>query len=163
MFSGMSGPEIIALGVFVAACFAAAMSGAFFRPGAWYEGLEKPSWCPPDWLFAPAWTVLYIAIAISGWLVWRAAGLEGGAVAFAIYALQLVLNAGWSAVFFGMRRPDLAFIEVSGLWLAIVANIVVFFPHSPLAAYLLVPYLAWVTFAAALNFSVWRLNATSTP
>jgi tryptophan-rich sensory protein len=148
----------IALAGFVAACFAAASSGAFFRPGDWYRGLRKPAWTPPNWLFAPAWTLLYILIAVSGWLVWRKTGLAGAPAAFAAYVLQLVLNAGWSAIFFGMRRPDLALFEVVALWIAIALTIVTFGQVEPFAALLLVPYLAWVTFAAALNLSVWRLN-----
>jgi tryptophan-rich sensory protein len=97
-------------------------------------------------------------IAVSGWMVWRQAGLAGAALPLAVYAVQLLFNAGWSAVFFGLKRPDLAFLEVVGLWLSIVATILVFFPVSRTAALLLLPYLAWVTFAATLNFTIWRLN-----
>lgn len=147
-----------ALGVFVLANFAAACSGGIFRPGAWYRALAKPSWQPPDWLFAPVWSVLYIMIAVAGWRVWESAHAGGLAVPMAIYGVQLVLNAGWSALFFGMKRMDLAFAEVIALWLSIVATMAAFWPIDPLSGWLLVPYLLWVSFAAFLNWTVWRLN-----
>ena len=143
---------------FIAACFFAALTGALFRPGDWYERLIKPAWRPPNRLFAPVWTVLYFTIAISGWLVWREAGFAGAALPLAIYALQLVLNAAWTPLFFGLHRPDLGFIDIVLVWLSIIATIAFFFPIDAAAALLLLPYLAWVTFAAALNFAVWRLN-----
>jgi tryptophan-rich sensory protein len=150
--------SIIVLIGFVGACFLAAATGAAFRPGEWYERLAKPSWRPPNWVFAPAWTVLYLTIAVSGWLVWRTSGFASAALPLAIYLVQLVLNAAWTPIFFGLRRPDLAFIEVVMLWLSIVATIATFYSVNVAAAWLLLPYLAWVTFAAALNFTVWRLN-----
>lgn len=148
---------------FVAACFLAATTGAVFRPGEWYEQLAKPSWRPPNWLFPPAWAVLYFFIALAGWLAWRAAGFSGAALPLTLYFLQLGLNAAWSPIFFGMRRPDLAFVEIVLLWAAIVATMIAFYPIDKMAAWLLLPYLAWVTFAAALNFSVWRLNQDRQP
>jgi len=146
--------------VFIAMNFAAAFSGAFFRPGTWYRQLRKPSWQPPDWLFGPVWTVLYGMIAVAGWRVYETAGLDAGAVALAVYLVQLLLNAGWSALFFGLRRPDLALVEVVAFWGAILATVLVFYPIDALAAYLLLPYLAWVSFATVLNFTIWRLNPT---
>ncbi len=154
----MEGTSILSLMIFIAACTAAAMSGAFFRPGDWYRRLDKPSWRPPDWLFGPVWLVLYIMIAVSGWLVWRSADLEETALALTVYAVQLVFNALWSAVFFGLRRPDWAFAEIICLWLSIVATIAAFYPLNAIAAYMLIPYAAWASFAAALNFKIWRLN-----
>lgn len=155
--------DYLALGGFLAACFLVATSGAFFRPGAWYDALRKPSWNPPNWLFAPAWTVLYITIAIAGWLVWRQASFSAAtALPFTVYAVQLLLNAGWSALFFGLRRIDLALGEVTLMWLSIAATIALFAPISAAAAWLLVPYLMWVTFAGALNFKLWRLNPAAT-
>ena len=145
---------------FIGACFVAALSGALFPPGQWYEGLKKPSWRPPNWLFAPAWTILYAMIAIAGWLVWRDKGFAGAAVPLAIYFVQLALNAAWSGLFFGMRRMDLALAELIVLWLSILATIVAFYPIHVTAALLMVPYLAWVTFAGVLNFTMWRLNPT---
>jgi len=157
----METTSLLVLVGFLAANFATALSGAFFMPGEWYRGLAKPSWNPPDWAFGPAWAVLYVTIAVSGWMVWREAGFAGAAVPFAIYVVQLLFNAGWSAVFFGMKRMDLAFIEVIGLWLSILATIIAFWPISTAAALLLLPYLAWVTFAATLNFTIWRLNVVN--
>ena len=150
--------ETLVLIGFVGACFLAAATGAAFPPGDWYERLVKPAWRPPNWLFAPAWTVLYLTIAVSGWLVWRKSGLAGAALPLAIYLVQLMLNAAWTPIFFGLRRPDLAFIEIVALWLSIVATIATFHPVSAAAAWLQLPYLFWVTFAAALNFTIWRLN-----
>src|SRR5690606_27482683 len=116
------------------------------------------SWRPPDWLFAPVWTALYLAIAVSGWLVWREAGIAGAALPLGVYALQLLLNAAWTPIFFGLKRPDLALAEIVLLWGAIAATIVLFASVSATAAWLLVPYLAWVSFATALNGSVWLRN-----
>ena len=97
-------------------------------------------------------------IALSGWLVWSEAGIAGAALPLAVYTLQLLLNAAWTPIFFGLHRPGLALLEILILWLAIVATIVLFHPVSPVAAWLLVPYLAWVSFASALNFSIWLRN-----
>ena len=156
-------PSILVLVAFVGACFLAAATGAVFPPGDWYERLAKPSWRPPNWLFAPVWTVIYLTIAVSGWLVWRKYGFAGATLPLAIYLLQLVLNAAWTPIFFGLRRPDLAFFEIVMLWLSIVATIATFRSLNAAAAWLLLPYLAWVTFAATLNFTVWRLNRGSVP
>ena len=100
-------------------------------------------------------------IAVSGWLVWREAGFVGAALPLAVYALQLVLNAAWTPLFFGLHHPDLGFVDIVLVWLSIVATIVLFIPIHGGAALLLVPYLAWVTFATALNFAVWRLNPSA--
>jgi benzodiazapine receptor len=143
---------------FTLIAFAAALPGAILRPGSWYKGLDKPSWRPPDWLFAPVWAFLYATIAVAGWLVWREAGMVGAAPALAIYAVQLALNASWSPLFFGLHRPDLAFFEIIVLWLSIAATIVLFYPIQAGAALLLLPCLAWVSFASALNFAIWRRN-----
>jgi tryptophan-rich sensory protein len=144
-----------ALGGFVLACVATAASGAIFTPGEWYARLRKPSWTPPDWLFGPAWGVLFLMMAVAGWLVWRQVGWTGALWA---YALNLVLNFGWSWLFFGLKRPDWAFAELVLLWLSIVLCIALFAPVSAWAAWLFVPYLLWVTFAGALNLRMWQLN-----
>ena len=154
----MSASSLLVLLGFIAACFLAALTGAAFRPGEWYERLAKPAWRPPNRLFAPVWSVLYLTIALSGWLVWRDIGLAGAALPLAIYALQIALNAAWTPLFFGLHRPDLGLLDIMLLWLSIVATIAFFFPIHAGAALLLLPYLAWVTFAAALNFAIWRLN-----
>jgi tryptophan-rich sensory protein len=137
------------------ACFAAASTGAIFKPGPWYESLRKPSWNPPNWLFPIAWSLLYLMIAAAGWLVWREDGIG---LALVVWAIQLVLNAGWSAVFFGLRRLGWAVVEAAALWLSILACIVLFAPISATAAWLMVPYLAWVSFAVVLTHAVWRRN-----
>jgi tryptophan-rich sensory protein len=155
--------SIIALAGFVAVCFLAALTGAWFRPGAWYERLKKPSWRPPNRLFAPVWTVLYLMIALAGWRVWRHAGFAGAGLALAVYALQLVFNAAWTPLFFGLRRPALGFADIVLLWLSIVATLALFLPLDGFAPALLAPYLAWVTFAGALNFAIWRLNPAASP
>lgn len=156
----MSLNDALAFGACLLACFAAASSGAFFKPGAWYELLDHPSWRPPNWLFPPAWAVLFLMIATSGWLVWRAVGIG---LPLVVWAASLFVNAGWSWLFFGLRRPDWAFGNLSMLWLSIVANIAVFAPVSTTAAWLLVPYLAWVSFAGALNWAILRRNPRGYP
>jgi benzodiazapine receptor len=154
------GSVLVLLG-FVGVCGFAASTGAVFPPGEWYAHLVKPVWRPPNWLFAPAWTILYLTIAVSGWLVWWDYGFAAAALPLAVYATQLVLNAAWTPIFFGLHRPDLAFFEIVLLWLSILATMVLFYPLNAGAAGLLVPYLAWVTFAAALNLAIWRLNSPS--
>lgn len=150
--------SIIMLAGFALACFAVATTAAMFRPGAWYESLRKPWWRPPNWLFPPAWSLLYVMIAVSGWMIWRERGFMDAALPLGVYALQLLLNGLWSPIFFGMKRLDLAFYELIGLWLSIVACILLFAPISATAAWLLVPYLGWVTFAGYLNYTVWQMN-----
>lgn len=150
--------DAAALIFFILACFSAALPGAYFRPGAWYEGIAKPSWRPPNWVFGPAWAVLFTTIAISGWMIWRKSGEADVTLAFVIFGIQLLLNAAWSWFYFGLRRIDLAMIEISLLWVSILATILVFYPIDPNAGLLLIPYLGWVSFASLLNFSTWRLN-----
>jgi tryptophan-rich sensory protein len=154
----MPTPEtLVALGVFVLANFVAASSGAVFRPGEWYASLAKPPWTPPNWAFPVVWSILFLLNAVAGWLVWLSGGI-GAAGVLALYAASLVTNASWSAVFFGMRRMDLAFVVVVTLWLSIAAIMAAFAPFSAPAAWLQVPYLVWVTIASALNLRVWQLN-----
>ncbi|MEO1191877.1 MAG: TspO/MBR family protein [Pseudomonadota bacterium] len=141
---------------FFGLCALTATTGAVFRPGPWYEVIPKPRWTPPDWLFPPAWSLLYCALAVSAWLLWRDGGWSGAALPLALWLLQLVLNAAWSWLFFGLRRPDLALIDAVAMWLAALALIIVAFPINAWAAWLLVPYLAWVGFATALNRVIWQ-------
>ena len=152
---------MLAVGVFGVICLAAASSGALFRPGEWYWDLTKPSWNPPDYVFAPAWLVLYCMIAYAAWRVWTQAAPGEALFPMAAFGVQIALNALWSALFFGLRRPDLAFVEVVCLWLSIVVMMVAYYGVDPLSCWLMVPYLLWVTFAGALNFTVWRLNRHS--
>lgn len=146
----------IMLAVFLALCFGAAATGLAFRPGAWHAELAKPAWNPPNWVFGPVWTVLYVLIAVAGWLVWRQ---SPASVAMGAWALQLILNAAWSWLFFGLHRMDLGFFDIVLLWVAIGAFVVAAWPLSMLAALLFLPYWAWVTFAGALNLAIWRPNS----
>lgn len=143
---------------FCAAVIAVASTGAIFRPGELYKGLKKPSWRPPDWLFGPAWTMLYLTIAIAGWLVWRDFGFGEASGAFTLYFLQLLLNMLWSPLFFGLRRPDIEMAELVVLWISTAMTIAAFWSLSETAALLLLPYFAWVTFAGALNFVISQLR-----
>lgn len=156
----METADALALGGFALASVAAASSGGIFRPGEWYEQIAKPRWRPPNWLFGPAWLVLFTLITASAWLVWREAGFG---LALAVYAVQLVLNAAWSALFFGLRRPDLAFVDLVALWLSIAAMIALYAPIHATAAWMMVPYLAWVAFAGALNYTIWQMNRMDAP
>jgi tryptophan-rich sensory protein len=139
-------------------CFVPATLGVLFLPGAWYAALVKPAWNPPSWLFGPVWTALYTLMAISAWLVWRRGGARAPGRPLGWFLLQLALNAAWSPLFFGMKRMGWAFAEIVLLWLAIVATLRAFAPVHRVAAALLVPYLAWVTFATVLNGTLWWLN-----
>ena len=150
--------SILALVGFVVVCFLPGLTGVFIKPGEWYERLDKPAWRPPNRLFAPVWTVLYLMIALSGWLVWRQAGFVGAMLPLLAFALNLVLNAAWTPLFFGLHRLDLGLFDIALVWLSIIATIVLFFPIQVTAALLLLPYLVWVSFATALNFDIWRRN-----
>jgi translocator protein len=150
--------SLLALAGFIIVCFMAALTGAFFRPGEWYERLNKPSWRPPNRLFAPVWTILYLMIAVSGWLVWQKVGFAGATLPLAVFALNLVLNGAWTPLFFGLHRIDLGAFDIVLVWLSIIATIVLFFPIHVTAALLLLPYLVWVSFATALNFDIWWRN-----
>lgn len=138
---------------------AAAFVGSRFMPGPWYASLSKPPWNPPNWVFAPVWTVLYIMIAIAGWLVWRSAGLRSGVVL--LWAAQLVLNAIWTWLFFGRRTPGLAFADIILLLASIIAFIMLARTASRAASWLFVPYAAWVMYAASLNLWVWLRKPAS--
>lgn len=153
--------QVIGLIVSILICFTVGgLGSAATTPslGEWYAELAKPTWNPPNWIFGPVWSTLFLMMSISAWLVWRNAGFAKGKGALIAFAIQLVLNVGWSLLFFAMQRPDLAFIEIAILWIAIAATIGLFFRHSKLAACLLVPYLLWVSFATFLNYTIWSLN-----
>ena len=148
--------------LFIVVCLAVAGLGSLFTtpqtaPGGWYETLQKPFFTPPNWLFGPVWTFLYISMAVAGWLVWRRTGFSG--TPMALFAIQLALNLAWSMIFFGLQSPGLALLEILVLWTAILLTILAFSRISRPAGWLLVPYLAWVTFATALNAAIWLLNA----
>jgi benzodiazapine receptor len=149
----------LVLAGFIALCLMVGALGGMVTSGAidnWYRPLVKPTWTPPDWLFAPAWTTLYIMMAVAAWLVWRTQ--DRIAPAMLLFFSQLALNFAWSFLFFGARSPWLGLIDITLLWLAILFTMLAFFGRSKLAGWLFVPYLAWVSFASALNFTIWRLN-----
>ncbi|HET6379964.1 MAG TPA: TspO/MBR family protein [candidate division Zixibacteria bacterium] len=141
----------------VAAAFAPAIIGLPFtaRAPQYYRALDKPGWSPPSSAFGPVWTVLYLLIGVSGWLVAQRTG-SGGAQR--LWGLQLALNAAWTPLFFGLRRPGMALVEIMATLAAIVLTVAAFFRQRRLAGVLLLPYLAWVAFATALNAAIWRRN-----
>ena len=156
--------EVLALIAWLAACFAASAIGAGAMGtslGDWYVALRKPAWNPPNWVFGPVWSTLYAMMAIAAWLVWRRRfeRPREARAALAAFVVQLILNTAWSWIFFAWRRPGLGFLEVLGLWIAIAITIRRMDRVSRPAAALLLPYLAWVTFASTLNGVIWRLNA----
>jgi translocator protein len=153
---------IVGLVVILLVTFAAAGFGMIFTsPGVagHYQDLAKPSWTPPGWLFGPVWSLLYTLMAVAAWLVWRRGGWHAASGALALYVAQLALNAAWSPVFFGLWWLGAAFAVIVALWLAILATMIAFARHNRVAAGLLAPYLLWVSFAAALNFAIWQMNA----
>lgn len=149
------------LGLFVVACLAVAGLGGVFTSSSvrdWYPVLQKPSWNPPSWLFGPVWTTLYIMMAVAAWLVWRRRGSVHVKSALRLFVFQLILNALWSPLFFGLRSPLAGLLDIVPLWVAILATLLSFWKISPVAGVLLVPYWLWVSFATALNFAIWKLN-----
>ncbi|WP_419184774.1 TspO/MBR family protein [Botrimarina mediterranea] len=153
--------QVAALAGFLLLCFSAAAVGGMLTAssvGGWYQTLRKPPLSPPDWVFGPVWSALYTLMAIAAWLVWRRSGWQAGIRPLSLFVVQLSLNVAWSGVFFFLRMPGGAFAEITILWLAIAATTWQFWKHSHVAALLMTPYLAWVTFAGYLNFAIWRLN-----
>ncbi|MDQ3556818.1 MAG: tryptophan-rich sensory protein [Gemmatimonadota bacterium] len=151
--------SLLGLAGWVALALAAGWIGSHWQPGPWYEGLRKPVWNPPAGVLGPVWTALYLLMGIAAWLVWRRRGFDGASGALSLFAVQLVLNAAWSWLFFGLRSPGGALVGILILWVAILAIVAAFARHHRIAAMLLFPYLAWVSFAAVLNFRVWQMNA----
>jgi benzodiazapine receptor len=138
--------------------FAAAALGARFLPDEWYRQLNKPTWNPPNSIFAPIWTILYLLMATAAWLVWRRYGIEGALIPLILFVAQLLLNAAWTWLFFGLHRTLGALIDIMVLWMTILATLICFWQLEPLAGILLLPYLVWVSFAALLNGTIWRMN-----
>ena len=150
----------LAIAMFVS--LAAGGLGSIFTSSAiptWYATLTRPALNPPNWIFAPVWTTLFVLMGIATWLIWKQ-GIDKPKVreALKIFLGQLTLNVLWSFIFFGLHNPGLAFLEIIFLWLAILATILSFSKVSKTAAFLLVPYIAWVSFASYLNLAIWRLN-----
>jgi tryptophan-rich sensory protein len=153
--------DILGLAAFLVLCLAVAGIGGAVTStsvGNWYQNLQKPPFNPPDWVFAPVWTTLYVFMAIAGWRVWRLRQPEVGRRALLVFVLQLALNLCWSFLFFGFQQIGLALVEVVILLLAIVANTVLFWRIDRLAGALFVPYALWVAYASALNAALWWLN-----
>ncbi len=152
--------QALGLLAWLAVTFAAAAVGgwASAQAGSFYGELLRPAWAPPAWLFGPVWSVLYILMGISAWLVWRSVGWAGARTALLLFLAQLAANALWTWLFFALRQGALASAEIVLLWLLIVTTIVLFWRVSRIAAALLLPYLAWVSFATALSFAIWQLN-----
>ena len=146
--------------IFLGACCAAAATGSLFPPGRWYQRLSKPAWTPPNWLFPLAWTVLYLVLAYAAA---RVAPLDGSGHAMAFWALQIALNTLWTPVFFGLRRLRAALVIIACLWGAVLGTVLAFWQVDATAGLLLLPYLVWVSYAAALNASILRRNPDQVP
>jgi benzodiazapine receptor len=145
----------------IAICLAAGGLGSIATSAkitTWYATLAKPTWNPPNWVFAPVWTTLYVMMAVAAWFIWTRRDQPGARLALGLFGVQLALNTLWSFLFFGMENPGAAMFEIVLLWIALVATIAAFREISPVAAWLLTPYLLWVSFASCLNFAIWRLN-----
>jgi translocator protein len=142
--------------LFLALCFGAAAGGALWPPGPEYAALQRPAFAPPNWLFGPVWTLLYLLIAVAGWRLWRRGGWASPALR--LWLLQLALNALWTPLFFGLQWRGLALVEMSLLWASILACLLAARRRDRGAAWLLLPYLGWVGFAWALNAAFWWLN-----
>lgn len=158
---GYRGADLLGLGAFLALCFAIAAMGGWITASSvstWYRTLQKPAFNPPDWVFAPVWTVLYVMIALAGWRVWRDAGFARARAGMSAYAVQLALNLAWSFLFFGARMIGIALLDILLLLAMICLNAALFWRIDRLPGYLLAPYAAWVAFASVLNFELWKLN-----
>jgi benzodiazapine receptor len=153
--------QLLGLLGWLAVSFAAAALGgiASANAGDFYRQLTRPAWAPPAWLFAPAWTLLYVLMGVAAWLVWRERGFRQARRALSLFLIQLAFNALWTWLFFVWHLGALAFVEILVLWSLILFTMVAFWRVRPAASALLVPYLMWVTFASALTYSVWQRNA----
>lgn len=154
--------NFLLLVVAVSVCLAAGMIGSFFTTpniATWYAGINKPDFNPPNWIFGPVWTTLYILMGISLYFVlqkgWKKIQAK---IAITVFGIQLALNSIWSILFFGLGSPFLAFVEIIFLWIAIAASIYLFYKIDKRAAYLLIPYICWVSFAAFLTYTIWIIN-----
>ncbi len=150
---------LLALTGWLALTFSATLTGLVVDTSGWYEDLTKPAWNPPNWIFGPVWTALYILMAIAAWMVWKQGGWKQQRWPLTLFLIQWLLNLLWTPLFFGLQRPDLAFAEIILLLAALLATIATFWRVKRKAAILLIPYALWVSFAALLNFTIWRLNA----
>lgn len=150
--------SVAGLAGWIGLTFLAPLTGVLSKPGAWYAALNKPSFNPPAWIFGPVWSLLYTLMALAAWIVWKRGGFAAHRRALVLYLIQLALNAAWTPAFFGIHRLDLAFGVIVALWIAIALTLRAFWHVNRLAGGFFVPYLAWVSFAAFLNWTLWRLN-----
>jgi tryptophan-rich sensory protein len=157
-----AGKGLLSAAVSIVIALSAGAIGGFATVSSvatWYPGLNKPAFNPPNAVFGPVWTVLYVLMALAAWRVWRAPAPDGRRrQALVLYGVQLVLNLAWSLIFFGLRRPDLALADIVALLAALIATTAAFWRIDRPAGLMLLPYIAWVAFASALNFEIWRLN-----
>ena len=147
--------------LFIALCFIIEIVGSIWTKetvSTWYPTLVKPSWTPPNWLFGPVWTCLYIMIAISGWLIYKTEDSRQRSIALALYGCQLALNFSWSFLFYSLGNPALGLIDIILLCFLIILTIINSWPVRRLASILLIPYLVWVMYATSLNAAIWLLN-----
>lgn len=152
---------ILPFSVSIILVFLTASIGSYFTTpniASWYQYLKKPSFAPPNWLFGPAWTLFYFLMAVAAFLVWREKENQNIKPALLIYLIHLIFNALWSMIFFSLKNLGLAFFEIIILWILILITIIKFYKIKPIAGFLLIPYILWVTFASILNFAVWMLN-----
>ncbi|MFB3787145.1 MAG: TspO/MBR family protein [bacterium] len=153
--------ETVVLALFILLCFGAGGLGSYWTAesvSTWYPTLRKPFWNPPNWIFGPVWSALYLAMAVAGWLVWRKAGGWEGRLALGLFGAQLVFNTLWSFLFFGMQNPFAGLVDILILWGLIAATLAAFGRIAPAAGWLFVPYLAWVSYALTLNLALWWMN-----
>ena len=153
--------NLVALAGSITLCLLAGGLGAIATTpeiDGWYRTIEKPSWNPPSYVFGPVWTMLYILMGVAAWLVCKQDGFKAAKIPLVLFGVQLIFNVGWSWIFFGLHQPGWAFAEILVLWVAIAATVIAFFKTSQPAGWLMLPYWVWVTFASALNFSIWQLN-----
>ena len=150
--------QSLALVGWCALSLSTAGTGFFVSIDGWYAALHKPVWNPPAWIFGPVWTVLYLMMGVAAWLVWCEGGWKTRLWPLRLFLVQLLLNAIWTPLFFGMHQIGLALVDIALLWLSLAATLIVFWRVRRPAGLLLIPYLAWVSFATFLNFTLWRMN-----
>ena len=150
--------DLLGLAFWIVLTFSVAAFGSQFQPGEWYTNIAKPSWTPPGWLFGPVWGLLYLSMSVSAWLVWRKRSTSEALLSLALYLLQLLLNGLWSWLFFGRQWIGSALIDLVALVILVAITVVMFLRVHKTAGLLLLPYLLWICFAAALNFQIWRMN-----
>jgi translocator protein len=148
----------LGLAGWLALTYAASATAVFVSTDGWYAEIAKPAWNPPGWVFGPVWTILYAMMAVAAWRVWLHGGWAKQKIALGLFVAQWALNALWTPLFFGLQQPGWALAEIPALLLAILATMRAFWPVDRCAALLLLPYAAWVAFAAALNFAIWQMN-----